>query len=393
MAKDKNNTGDNNNNRKQDDKNKKTKTTTNDEDDKKREARRRRFATPAILETEEDAGLNSLFDAPPPSAVSTSDATPRQTPAKQQEEETAMEEDDDSDFGIGSLYNNETPLNDDVLESDEQEVVDTSTTQQPRQPRPKYRTLRCYIIAEEGEVEYGVRKEWTPSKTSSGEAPLTVRDIGCQTRCGNDSLARRREMLKRHRANKRARLAAKFSSTTSTSAADIPAGGAINHPQKRSRQTPTQQEDLRAKLKQRQQVNHPPKRARIDARLPKSSSKEAQKARDFYKARHDGSSKGQQKKQRPRQSPLPPPPSSRKRSRPSSPQPSTSSGISNQLPKSFVEKMRESLVSALNLELQRYEGASDRRRRSPSPRNDKDSKKDEGKDKGKGKGKGKGRRD
>ena len=152
------------------------------------------------------------------------------------------------------------------------------------------------------------------------------------------------------------------------------------------------------KLKQRQQTNQPPKRARIDARLQKSSFKEAQKARDFYKARHDGSSKGRQKKQGPHHSsPLPPTPSSRKRSRPSSPQPSTSTGISNQPPKSFMEKMRESLVSALNIELQKYEGASDRRRRSPSPHDDKDKDKgndgDKGRGKGKGKGKGKGRRD
>ena len=188
--KDKNKTNDNNNNSNKNDQNKTTKTTTNDEDERKREERRRRFAAPTLLETE-DAGLDSLFDATPSSAVSTSDATPRQPPARQQEEETAMEEDDDSDFGIGTLYNNETPIDDDVLESDEQEVADTSTTQQQRQSRqarPRHRTLRCYIIAEEGEVEYGVRREWTPSKTSSGEAPLTVSDIGCQTRCGNDSL-------------------------------------------------------------------------------------------------------------------------------------------------------------------------------------------------------------
>ena len=167
--KDKNKTNDNNNNSNKNDQNKTTKTTTNDEDERKREERRRRFAAPTLLETE-DAGLDSLFNATPSSAVSTSDATPRQPPARQQEEETAMEEDDDSDFGIGALYDNETPIDDDVLESDEQEVADTSTTQQQRQSRqarPRHRTLRCYIIAEEGEVEYGVRREWTPSKTPS----------------------------------------------------------------------------------------------------------------------------------------------------------------------------------------------------------------------------------
>ena len=204
-------------------------------------------------------------------------------------------------------------------------------------------------------------------------------------------------MLRRHRSNKRARQAAKNISITSTAASETetPAGGAIVHPQKRPRQNQTQQEDLRAKLKQRRQNNPQAKRARIESPLPKSSLKEAQRARDFYKARHEGPSKGQRRKQIPHPPPPPPPPSSRKRSRPSSPQPSTSTGRVHEPPRSFFEQMRDSIVSTLNLEFQRYESASDRRRRSPSPCDDKgkDKGKDKGRGKGKGKGKGKGRRD
>ena len=342
----KNKTNDNNNNNDKNDENNATKTTTNDEDRKKREERRRRFNAPALLESE-DAGLDNLFEEALPSAASSSTATRRRPSPTQQEEETAMEEDDDSDFGIGSLFDKNVPTNDDVLDSDEQEVADNSTPRQ-RDSRPKRRTLRCYIIAEQGEVEYGARRDWAPSKTSAGVAPLTTRDVGCQTRCGNDSLARRREMLRRHRSNKRARQAAKNVSTTSTTASEreAPAGGAITHPQKRPRQNSTQQEDLRTKLKQRRQDHQPQKRVRIDSPLPKSSFKEAQRARDFYKARHEGSSRGHKKKPSPSPHRPPPPPPSRKRSRPSSPQPSTSTGISNQPPKSFMEKMKDSCVHA-----------------------------------------------
>ena len=194
-------------------------------------------------------------------------------------------------------------------------------------------------------------------------------------------------MLKRHRANKRARQAAKNLSTPSTTTMETPTEGAATHPKKRLRQNSTQQEDLRVKLKQRVQNNQPPKRPRIDPLQRKSSHKEAQKARTFYKAFHERSLGGQTKK---RHTPPPPPPApSCKPSRPVSPQPSTSSSITHVQSESFFETMKQSIISSLNLELLDYAGKRRQRHRSPFPHNDDNKGKDNAKGKGKGKGKGK----
>ena len=418
MAKNnKNKTSDNNNNKDKNDDNKRTNTMTNDEDNKKREARKKRFAAPSILDADADVNLGGLFreeeeanHATPSS--SNSNAAPTASP---REEEEPMEEENDDEFGIGALFDRNAPINDAILNSDDDDDDDDAradelSRDQPRPSRaeassnrPSRPTLRCYVEPEAEEVEKGARYDWTPSKTAYGDTPLTRRDIGCQASIGSESLNRRRELIRRHRSKKRARLEARIESRIRSSesrpdpspsqdrdasssrrqeAKRKEGGREIVTPPlpKRPRHPPKPQEDLRARLQNRQhKVTQPQKRARIEPPQPSDADKKAQIARRQYKARKDEQpSRRQRKKQKKAEA-------ARQQARERSPQPSTSSGLS--LPagiEGYMARMREELLQHLEANAGELRVREDRRRRSPSPFGNSGPK-----DKGKGKGKGK----
>ena len=390
--KDKNKTGNNDNNNDKNDNDKKTKTMTNDEDNKKREARKKRFAQPSVLDADADANIGRLFG----------------------EEEEAMEQDgdDDDEFGIGALFDRNVHVDDSVLESDDDEEApaDELSRNSPRtsqaqtsSTRPSRSTLRFYVEPRAEEVEKGPRYDWTPSKTAYGETPLTRRDVGCQATFGSESLVKRRELIRRHRSKKRARLEARIESRLK---ADTPEASPIQHratsssgrqeakdqeakqrlekppPPKRPRHSSKPQEDLRARLQNRQQnATQPQKRARIDPPTPSDADKKAQISRRQYKARKEEQPSRRQRKKQKRIE------AARQQAREQSPQPSTSSGSS--LPagiEGYMARMREELLRHLEATSGGSQQREDRDRRSPSPFGGSGPK-------NKGKGKGKGKRD
>ena len=325
-----------------------------------------------------------------------------------------MEEDDndDDEFGIGGLFDRNASVDDTVLESDDdgKAPVDELSNHPPRTDRaqlPSNRlprsTLRCYVEPGAEEVVKGPRYDWTPAKTAYGETPLTRRDIGCQATFGSDSLSKRRELIRRHRSKKRARLEARIESRLK---ANLPEASSLQHrdtsssgrqeateqearqrlekspPPKRPRHSSKPHEDLRARIQKRQQnTSQVQKRVRIDPPSSSDADKKAQSARRQHQTRKDERpSRRQRKKQKKIEA-------ARQQTREQSPQPSTSSGSS--IPagiEGYMARMREELMRHLEANAGSIRQRDDRRERSPSPFGN-------GGPRNKGKGKGRGKKD
>ena len=331
-----------------------------------------------------------------------------------------MDQDGNDDIGVGALFDNDAPIDDSVLESDSDSPKVTESPPPP--PPPQRRTLRQYVTPSEEEVAYGVRYDWTPSKNAWGETPQTRRDIACQAQLGGATLARRREILKRHRDKKRARTdSSKESGQPSTSKAaearqsppkasqsrrsDTSSKGrkeapgkktnnedkaTVSRPQEKeapsSRSPPrpsrAQREDLRRVLERRHQdCARPSKRARYESPPRRQSDHQAQKARRFFKSRNAEKRSGRQRQEQRQKD------RKRQRSNRSSPQARPFRRSADASSRSFMENMKEELMEAINLGFEARD-REDRRQRSPSPFGAGGPK-----NKGKGKGKGKGRRD